>query len=314
MANRSPRDGVVVIGELNVDAVATGLSSPPRMGSEVLAADFRLTLGSASAIFASGVARLGTPVIFVSHVGEDAFGDICLEALEGVGVRTDLVARTPRERTGVTVSLSTRRDRALVTYLGAIASLKYEHLDMAALDRGRHLHMTSYFLQTGLRPSFPKIFREARRRGLTTSFDPNADPSQTWGRDLWRVLEETDMLFLNRTEALQLTGARNARAALKALGERVPRVVVKHGPRGASAIEGGVVTRSPGFRVEALDTTGAGDSFAAGFVAASMRGEPLQTCLREANACGALSTRRAGGTAAQPDAAELRAFLRDHPE
>jgi len=90
-------------------------------------------------------------------------------------------------------------------------------------------------------------------------------------------------------------------------------VVVKQGSRGATATRGGEVFRAPGFRVETVDTTGAGDSFAAGFVSAWLDGSAIDDCLRAGNACGALSTRAPGGTDAQPLGAELRAFLRRHP-
>ncbi len=304
------KGGVVVIGELNVDMVATGLAGPPRMGAEVLAADFELALGSASAIFACGVAKLGHDVTFVSQVGRDDFGDFCLGQLRAGGVPTNNVSRGRGVKTGVTVSLSTRRDRALVTYPGAIASFNYGQLKMSLLEGQRHLHMTSYFLQAGLRPSFPQIFQEARRMGLTTSFDPNSDPEQVWGEEINEVLAQTDVLFFNETEARQLTRARGAQRALKILGRSVPCVVIKLGPKGALAIKDGEVASAPGFEVEALDTTGAGDSFAAGFVSAYLRGAALAECLRVGNACGALSTLKAGGTAGQPDGRTLKMFLK----
>jgi len=307
----SASGGIVVIGELNVDAVATGLTEPPRLGAEILATDFQLALGSASAIFASGVARLGHEVTFISKVGRDDFGDFCLEALRANGIQTRYVMRDPGEKTGITLALSTRRDRALVTYLGAIASLSYEQVRMPLLKGKSHLHLTSYFLQEGLRPSFARIFEEARAMGLSTSFDPNSDPTSSWDDAIWEVIAHTDILFLNQTEALQLTRARDVRGALKALGERVPCAVVKLGPRGALAVRKGVVASAPGFKVDALDTTGAGDTFASGFVSAHIRGQSLEDCLRTGNACGALSTLKAGGTANQPDQPALRRFLRE---
>src|SRR3954452_1392649 len=115
MAIRQKNDGIVVIGELNVDVVATGLSSFPRLGTEVLVSDYRLALGSASAIFACGAAKLGHPVTFVSRVGADGFADFCISALADAGISSERVARASNERTGVTLSLSTARDRALVT-------------------------------------------------------------------------------------------------------------------------------------------------------------------------------------------------------
>lgn len=309
MRRRSAKRGVVVIGELNVDMVATGLTEPPQMGAEVMAANFELTLGSASAIFACGMAKLGHDVTFISQVGRDDFGEFCLDALRAARVPTDNILREGSIKTGVTISLSTRLDRALVTYPGAIASFNYGQLKMALLKGQRHLHMTSYFLQSSLRPSFPRIFQEARRMGLTTSFDPNSDPERAWGEAIDDVLAETDVLFLNESEALQLTRAKGVRSALKVLGERVACAVIKLGPKGSLAIKEGEVTSAPGFKVEALDTTGAGDSFAAGFVSAYLREESLDECLRAGNACGALSTLKAGGTAGQPDRRTLRKFL-----
>ena len=312
MRKKSAAKGVVVIGELNSDIVAAGLSEPPKMGAEILATDFQLTLGSASAIFACGVAKLGHEVTFISRVGTDDFGKFCLAALREAGISTRHISRDEDLKTGVTVSLSTRRDRALVTYLGTIAALGHEHIRMSWLKGQRHLHMTSYFLQTRLRPSFPQILREARELGLSTSFDPNSDPSHDWSDSIRDVLAHTDMLFLNETEALQLTRAGTIKAALKMLSTQVPCAVIKLGARGAVAIKNDEITSIHGFKVAPTDTTGAGDSFAAGFVSSYLRGQSIAECLRAANACGALSTVRAGGTSGQPTLQALRRFLRAH--
>jgi sugar/nucleoside kinase (ribokinase family) len=300
---------VAVIGELNVDLVASGLASAPVLGGEVLAQDFQTVLGSASAIFACGAARLRHPVSFFSRVGDDEHGRFCLEALRMAGVSTEHVRILPTTKTGVTISLSTRSDRALVTVLGAISELRFADLDMKALRGHSHLHMTSFFLQTALRPSFPRILRQARKFGLTTSFDPNSDPLSSWGQDVWRVIDETTILFINKEEALQLTRKTNVRAALDQLAKRAPCVVVKLGRRGAIAAADNQVESVPAFEVSPVDTTGAGDSFASGFVHAFLSGRDLHGCLIEGNACGALSTLQVGGTGGQPDLARLSSFL-----
>jgi len=312
MKKRSAGNGVIVIGELNIDAVACGLSEAPKMGIEILASDFRLTLGSASAIFACGVAKLGHKVTFIAKVGSDDFGKFCLGALREAGVSTRHVSRDEHLKTGVTISLSTPKDRALVTYLGAIAAMGPEDVRRSWLKGHNHLHMTSYFLQTRMQPSFPQIFREARELGLSTSFDPNSDPSQIWSDSIREVFAYTDLLFLNETEALQLTRARNARAALKALGKEVPCAIIKLGDRGALAVKNGEITSASGFKVEPTDTTGAGDSFAAGFVSSYLRRRSISECLCAGNACGALSTLQAGGTAGQPTRQALKRFLGAH--
>jgi sugar/nucleoside kinase (ribokinase family) len=300
---------VAVIGELNVDLIASGLNSAPTLGQEVLAEDFQTVLGSASAIFACGAARLGHPVSFFSKVGDDDYGHFCLNALQEAGISTKNVAQVAASKTGVTISLSTRKDRALVTVLGAISELKEKDLDLQALPGHSHLHMTSFFLQTALRPSFPQILRQARKLGLTTSFDPNSDPTSSWGSDVWRVMDETTILFINEEEALHLTRKNNVREALKQLAERAPCVVVKLGARGAIAAAAGRVVSAPPFKISPVDTTGAGDSFASGFVHAFLSGRDLRGCLVEGNACGALSTQQVGGTAGQPDLKSLEKFL-----
>jgi sugar/nucleoside kinase (ribokinase family) len=308
--SRLERPKILVIGELNVDIVATGLRSTPEMGTEILAEDCELTLGSASAIFAAGVARLGHSVTFVSQVGRDYFGDFCVDALQQLGVSTRHVARKADEKTGVTMALSGKRDRALVTHAGAVATLTSGCINEALLKRHDHLHLTSYYLQKALQPSFADVFRRAKALGLTTSFDPNSDPSNKWSRNIDNVLRYTDVLFVNEREASQLTRASTPKGALKILGRKVRGAVIKRGSRGALAIQDGVTAADAGFKVTAVDTTGAGDSFDAGFVSAYVREAPLSECLKIGNACGALSATRSGGTAGQPTEAELQKFLR----
>ena len=303
---------ILVIGELNVDIVATGLRSASEMGTEILAEDCELTLGSASAIFAAGMTKLGHCVTFVSHVGRDYLGDFCLRALQQLGVATKHVARKADEKTGVTIALSGKRDRALVTHSGAVATLTAGAVNEALMKRHNHLHLTSYYLQKALQPSFADIFRRAKELGLTTSFDPNSDPSNKWSKSIDGVLRYADVLFVNEREASQLTRATTPKAALKILGTKVPCAVIKRGPRGAIAIHNGKMAVDSGFKITAVDTTGAGDSFDAGFVSAYLRRQPLAECVRIGNACGALSATRAGGTAGQPTEPELQAFLRSN--
>lgn len=298
---------ILVIGELNADVVLTGLQSAPQLGLEILARDCALTLGSASAIFAVGVSKLGHQVTFVSQVGRDSFGDFCIQALKQNGLSTKNVART-KEKTGLTIALSSTRDRALVTFPGAISTLTADRVSRSLVKQHRHLHLTSYFLQRGLQPSFPELFRQAREHGLTTSFDPGTDPKGAW-KKLDAVLEQTDILFVNQQEALRITGKPTAGAALKTLGRLVPCAVVKLGHRGAIAIKGNQFFSHSGFKVKAQDTTGAGDSFDAGFVSTYLREAPILECLRIGNACGALSALQLGGTAGQPSKVELEDFL-----
>ncbi|HJP91406.1 MAG TPA: carbohydrate kinase family protein [Pyrinomonadaceae bacterium] len=308
--SRLSKPRILVVGELNVDIVVAGLQSVPKEGAEILARDCELTLGSASAIFAVGMSKLGHPVTFVSQVGKDSFGDFCISALKQSGVSTRNVTRTD-EKTGVTVALSSVRDRALVTFQGAISTLTEDRINRSLLQRHQHLHLTSYYLQQGLQPSFADLFRQAKALGLTTSFDPNSDPAGgRRSKKIDAVLRHTDVLFVNECEASNLTGMPSAKSALKSLGKLVPCAVVKLGHKGAIAIKDNQVSTDSGFKIRARDTTGAGDSFDAGFISAYLRESPISECLRIGNACGALSALRVGGTAGQPTQQELEVFLR----
>ena len=308
--SRLQRPKILVIGELNIDIVATGLHSMPEMGAEILAENCELALGSASAIFATGMAKLGNHVTFLSQVGQDYLGDFCLRALKQSGVSTRYVTRKADERTGVTIALSGKRDRALVTFAGAVATLTADSIDEKIMARQDHLHLTSYYLQTGLRPSFGPLLQHAKSLGLTTSFDPNSDPNDKSDKNIDSVLKYTDVLFVNEREAMKLTRSKSLNSALKTLGAKVDCAVVKRGARGATAIQSEKIFNASGFKVRAIDTTGAGDSFDAGFVSAYLRQASLAECLRIANACGALSAMSAGGTAGQPTQHELQGFLR----
>jgi sugar/nucleoside kinase (ribokinase family) len=302
---------VLVVGEVNVDIVLSGMAWPPVLGSEVLAQEMRMVLGSASAIFASGIARLGHPVGFVSKTGDDDFGRFCRDELRNAGISTDRLLLSLRP-TGATIVLSACGDRALVTHLGAIADLGYGDLPANLFDGFRHLHLTSYFLQERLRPDFPRLIREAKAAGLTVSFDPNSDPSQGWSPEIWDVIRSVDIVFINEQEAQALTGTSKTPEAISILTERTACTVVKQGREGATAVRGAEKIHLEAFSVKAVDTTGAGDSFASGFVHGMLTKRPLRDCLLLANATGALSATGVGGTATQPDRETLAGFLHSH--
>jgi sugar/nucleoside kinase (ribokinase family) len=300
---------VLVVGELNVDLILQGYATFPAPGKEVLVDDFQMTLGSASAICAAGLAKLGTSVAFLSKVGRDPWGDYCVAALERGGVDVTRVEHDPRLKTGVTVSISSPRDRALVSYLGAISALKGADVPDAALAGFDHLHVSAYYLQHGLRPDVPSLFERATRRGLTTSLDPGFDPNEAWGPEIRDALRHTDLFFPNEVELEALTHASDPVAALRTFPDGRTRVIAKLGSQGAMALDAGMPVRVPAFPVTPVDTTGAGDSFNAGFLEAWLRGRPLVDCLLRGAACGALSTRGAGGTATQATPAEVDALL-----
>ena len=292
---------LLVLGDANPDLVLRGSDVVPVFGqAERLVDEARLAIGGSGAIMACGAARLGLRVAFAGVVGNDLFGSYMREQLAARDVDVAGLVIDADRQTGLTVILSTGDDRAMITSPGTIGCLRASLIDPDLLRAARHVHVSSYFLQTGLAPDLPELFAGARAAGASTSLDPNWDPSGEWDGGLGALLPATDVLLPNEAEATLLAHTSDLDAAIAALRSRGPLVAVKAGDRGAIASGPGEHLRVAAAPVDAIDTTGAGDSFDAGFVAAMLGGEPLERCLALANACGALSTRAVGGVDAQP--------------
>jgi sugar/nucleoside kinase (ribokinase family) len=302
---------VLIAGELNPDLILSGYRIYPAPGKEVVVDDLSLTLGSASAICAMGLARLGEAVSFLGKVGRDPLGDFCVQQLADAGIDTSRMIRSESLKTGITVSLTSSADRALITYLGAIASLQGSDIGEQALEGVRHIHISSYYLQQGLRPDCRAVFAAAHARGISTSLDPGYDPAEAWGEDVIEALQEVDIFLPNEVELRGITGCDSPEDGLRAIANGRTLTVAKLGRAGCMALEEGDFVRVPAFPMECIDTTGAGDSFNAGFIYAWLRNYPLREAMRIASAAGAISTMGLGGTGKQASAEEV-ALLCQH--
>jgi sugar/nucleoside kinase (ribokinase family) len=303
---------VLVVGDLNVDIIGTGLQTFPVLGRAITAQDMCLSLGSSSAILSCGLAKLGVPITFVSKIGKDDFGKYCLQALKSNKVKADAILQDSKLRTGLTVSLNFRNDKAQITYPGAAPLLTYKDIPQKVFRLHDHLHVSSFFMQEGLLSSFPRVFQDARRTGMTTSLDPNGDNRNQWNSGIWKCLDFVDTLMLNEMEAINIARAKSVNRALELFAQKVPTIVIKLGVKGAIAKSRGQIVQLPAFKVRTIDTTGAGDSFDAGFLFAQLNGYDLRKSVNIGNACGALSTLGRGGTSAQGSWTEIQRFLRNH--
>ena len=293
---------VLVVGELNVDIILNDIDGFPEVGKEKLARRMVTTLGSSSAIFASNLSSLGASVTFLGKVGADAHGDLILRRLQSQGVHTGGVLRDETADTGATLVLNYREERAMVTYPGAMERLTIDDITDEALARARHLHLSSYFLQPGLRPSVRALFQRAQALGLTTSLDPQWDPAERWDLNLADVLPHVDVFLPNEKELLLLTRTSRLEEALASLPNTAHCVVVKKGNQGSYAWQEQRLHHQPPFLNErVIDAIGAGDSFNAGFLREFVRGRSLEACQTFGNLTGALSTTQSGGTAAFQD-------------
>jgi len=319
--SRSRDLDVLVVGEINPDIIVSATDPTPVFGQVERVVDaVRLTIGSSSAIFACAMARLGLRTAIVGVVGDDALGRFMLESLAAHGIDVSACQVDPVQSTGASVILTRGGDRAILTATGTIGTLDVRALPVDLVGRARHVHVGAYFLQRASWRHLPAFFRRAQLAGLTTSVDCNWDPSGRWDRGLGDLLPFTDVFMPNAAEALHLTGRAQVDEAARDLARRraafgpetldamrALTVAVKCGAKGAIAIRGEEVVTCPALPVNAVDATGAGDTFDAGFVFAWLSGLTLTQTLEFAVACGSLSTERIGGTEGQPTVEQVRA-------
>ncbi|KQX08147.1 MULTISPECIES: carbohydrate kinase family protein [unclassified Leifsonia] len=310
--------GVLVVGDANPDLILTG-DTVPRFGqAEQLLDGADLVVGGSASIVACGLATLGVSTALIAAVGDDDFGRFMTDHLARLGVDTSAIVVDPSTPTGLSVILATSGDRSILTLPGTIPTLTAQAV-LAAVDRlqPQHVHIASFFLQPMLAAGLPALFATVKERGITISLDTNWDPAERWA-GLDEVLPLVDVFLPNREEVLAIARVTTdaapdvspdtAAAALAALG---PRVVVKSGADGGVSVAAdGRIVRAPGLVIDVVDTTGAGDSFDAGYLAALVAGVASEEeRVRWAAVAGSLSTRGAGGTGFQATASELASHL-----
>lgn len=309
----APHD-VVAIGESMLLAV------PPAPGRLRHAPSVLLKMAGAESNVAIGLARLGVRAAWAGLLGDDEPGRLVLDRIRAEGVDTG----GARLVGGLPTGLFLREDvagRVRVYYYrsGSAASTTAPGaLDLGCLDGASYLHLTG--VTPALSPDCADFVtwaaREARGRGVRVSFDVNYR-SRLWDamtarKALEEVLSDVDLLFVSLEEAEALWGWTDEEAGVARLTDAGPReVVLKRGRHGSSAwVEGARVDAGP-FPVREVDPIGAGDAFAAGYLAAALREADVHERLRTANAMGALCVSTLGDYEGLPSAQELADFLDD---
>lgn len=304
---------LLVVGELCVDLIVGLTDDDIRFGQhEQLVPFTALTMGSSSAITACGAAAAGVPTTMIGVVGRDEFGDFILRELAARGIDVSRVRVDPSLPTGSSTHLTRPGgDRAILTAMGSIGHTAAADVP-DSFDDAAHLHIGSWFLQHALWDDAAALFARARAAGLTTSVDGNFDPEEQWDRGILSLIAHADVFFGNEQELAGITGISEPDAAVASLLDRMPDgavVVHKLGAEGAVAAwrDAGTTVRVradvPEIEGDLVDTVGAGDSLAAGFLAGRLSGLPIDRSLALGVACGTASTRGAGGVGAQPSRA-----------
>lgn len=286
----------------------------PAPGETVLGRDFRMIPGGKGANQAYAVGKIGGSSVaarMVGRVGYDVFADHLKASLSAAGVDVSAVQAHRAQPTGVAlISVERSGQNSIVVASGANHALAASDVEaMRPVFRGARFVL--FQLETPL-DTVAAALRLARQEGAETMLDPA--PAQPLSREL---LEQVDILTPNETEASILLGRPPARvssseapAVARALRERGPKkVVLKLGDQGCFYLGDEGEWLSPGFAVEAVDATAAGDTFNAALAVGLAEGMPIRESLRLANAAAALSVTRAGAQASIPTRAEVMAFL-----
>ncbi|WP_028608899.1 carbohydrate kinase family protein [Paenibacillus harenae] len=301
----------VVIGDVNIDLIVAGYGEPPLPGQEVFVENMLTQVGGGAALFSLALAKLGMKLAFHGILGKDYYGQYLLDQFEQSGIDTRSMIFSDKNRTGITIALHPEKDRSFITYAGSNAELSLRRINMKSVTEGRHVHLTGY-KGSANHAEFAETVKELKEYGLSISFDTGWDNTGEWYSGILELAGQIDVFFMNETEALHYTGCENVEEAIRLLSKYAGHVVVKLGSKGATAVVNGKTTYHPGFRVKSVNTTGAGDSFNAGYIYGYLTGEEPKKCLEYGNACGALSVGAYGGSTGAADRETIERMIAEH--
>jgi sugar/nucleoside kinase (ribokinase family) len=318
MDERTKEAGVaeaICLGILVADVIGRPIDTIPRRGKLQLVEDITPHIGGCAANTGIGLQVLGVPTRVAGKVGRDGFGSFVRSQLEAHGVDASGVVQDAGTPTSATmVMVGSDSERTFLHCTGANACFEHADFDPALLDGARLLHIAGH----GLMPRFDgeqcaSVLREARARGVKTSLDTAGAPDERWCDNLRRCLPFLDYFVPSLHEVRALFGHRKSPRAIATLllEAGVGVVALKMGEKGSLVTDGHEVHQVAPFEVEARDATGAGDAFAAGFLAGVLNGHGLRDCARLGNAAGALCVTEVGTVAGYRSLEETLEFIRE---
>jgi sugar/nucleoside kinase (ribokinase family) len=301
---------VVCLGILVADVIARPIDRVPDSGRLGLVDEICLRGGGCALNTATALTRLGLAARCAGKVGGDPFGDFLLGLLDARGIDRSLVIRSHEAPTSASVALvDSAGERTFLHQPGANGSLREQEFDLDRVLAARALHIAGALVLPGLdgEPT-ARLLAAARGRGLVTSLDTVWDATGRWER-LLPSMPHLDVLCLSGAEAAACSGeGEPARAATWARARGAGTVAIKLGADGCWVDDGRFSGHVPAPRVVAVDSTGAGDAFAAGMIYARLQEWPLERAARFANAVGAAATTAVGAAEGLPTIEEVSAW------
>ncbi|HYI96485.1 MAG TPA: carbohydrate kinase family protein [Bryobacteraceae bacterium] len=256
------------------------------------------------------LATMGGQVRLTGMVGRDREGEAILEILKRAGVDLD-IRHSDQPTTSTVVLVQSSGDRSFLHRPGASRDVTAEMLSFHVPGYS-HFHLANLFSLPTIRLAGGEVMRRAKAAGLTTSLDTAWDAKAKWMEDVGPCLPNTDLLFVNDSEAKMLTGSDDPWEATRILRSHGAKdVILKVGPRGCIVFEGNEMTAVSGYRVQAKDTTGAGDCFAGGFLASLQRGLSYLEAAKVANAVGASNVENLGSAQGARSWEDTQTWMRE---
>ncbi len=292
---------VVVLGKINIDVFY--YVDDLKVGGNHVTRDAIFALGGKGANISVALAKLGVPVGIIGAVGEDIFGEMALKELEENGVDVSRVIKI-KERTGFTaVIVDSKGENTMFNFLGANVLFSPEHIDWTFIDEYDIL-----VAQAGVSSdTFLEIVSMAKRSGMTVFVDtsyPSEIPEEAYSY--------MDYISPNLRELAGITGLNDPlKGAKKLISKGVETVIVKMGKEGVLIVDEKSSKQIKALDVKAVDTTGAGDAFDAGFILGKIKGLSDEESVNLGNVCAAISVMKKGASISSPSMDELRNFIKE---
>lgn len=303
-----------VYGDVNIDIVIPNVDKFPAPGQEEEVPMMETFTGGGAALFALGLGKLGLRPVFQGEVGEDCYGEFIRKAFRESNVDDSLLKTCGTLKTGISLSFTNQEDRSFLTYRGTNEKIRIEEVDLKQVAYASHIHVTGYAGEAN-HVSYHNFLKKVKEdTQATVSFDVGWDPAGKWNPEIYQLFPYIDVLFMNQTEAANYSRRESPQEAAADFAKSCGMAVIKLGRRGSIAVKDGTLYQAASYPVKAVDTTGAGDSFNAGFIYGFLKGKSVEECLKCGNGCGALSVTAPGGNTGFPNEEKLKEFIAANEE
>jgi sugar/nucleoside kinase (ribokinase family) len=313
MNKKLPVFRIVSIGDLVTDIIVRIPSLPVLADHHQPTYQLRLEPGGAGNFLIAGQ-RLGMQMVALGVIGTDPFGSASMEVLAAEGVKVgEVIRQTGTSGTNVIVLVD---DAGRHVFLGSFEdgpSISLPEAWIREIDNAQAVFVSGYFLQEKrITTATLQAMEYSHQRGVPVFFDPGPNMASATAREREVVLACSDVLLLTEEEIPFLAGKPGISSARALISEDIRLICVKRGPQGCVLIDSQGQVTHPGFKVSARDTTAAGDSFAAAFIFAWLKGWSLEKIAAFANAMGAAKVQKIGSGSQVPTADEVRRLLEAH--